>query len=108
MMRLEAFLSVWTMLWLEATRRAPCAEVDHLGAGVALLETVGDGDRVELAARTVTAQDAAWIFPGDSGAGFDLRPGDLGVAAAAGDALGNEIISTAPALLVARIPVLHG
>src|ERR1700722_146713 len=50
------------------------AEMQHLGAGIALLVAVGDGYRVELAARIITAQDAAWIFPGDGGPGLHLRP----------------------------------
>src|SRR5215212_255909 len=82
--------------------------MDHLGAGIDLLEAVGYRDRIEFAARIIAAQNAAWIFPGDGGAGLDLGPGDLGVAAAAVAALGHEIINTTPAMLVAGIPVLHG
>jgi hypothetical protein len=48
--------------------------MDHLGAAVDLLIAVRDGDRVELAARIIAAQDAAWIFPGDRRAGLDLGP----------------------------------
>ena len=48
------------------------------------------------------------IFPGNGRAGLDLGPADLGVPAFAQAALGHEIINPAPALLVARIPVLHG
>src|SRR5215213_8384695 len=81
--------------------------MDHLGAGIDLLEAVGYRDRIEFAARIIAAKDAAWIFPGDSGAGLDLGPGYLGVAAAAVAALGHKIINTAPTLLVAGIPVLH-
>ena len=82
--------------------------MDHLGAGVGLLAVVGDGDRVELAARAVAAQDAARVFPGDRRAGLDLGPGDLGAVAAAVGALGDEVVDAAPALRVAGIPVLHG
>src|SRR6516225_3964706 len=46
------------------------AEMQHLGAGIDLLVAVRDGDRIELAARIVAAQDAAWIFPGDCRAGL--------------------------------------
>jgi hypothetical protein len=43
----------------------------------------------------------------DRRAGLDLGPGDLRVAAAAGAALGDEVVDAALAVLVARIPVLH-
>src|ERR1700721_2693454 len=87
----------------DAARRV-LAEMQHLGAGIDLLITVGNGDRVELAARIVAAQDAARIFPGDGGAGFHLGPGDLGVPAAAIAALGDEIVDTTAPVGVARIP----
>ncbi len=83
------------------------ADMDHLRAGVGLLVVVRDRDRVELADRVVAAQDAARIFPGDRGAGLDLRPRDLRVRAAAIAALRHEVVDAAAALLVARIPVLH-
>src|SRR5581483_9589849 len=83
------------------------AEVQHLGARIDLLAAVGDGDRVELAARIVAAQDAARIFPGDGRAGLDLGPGDLRARPTAVAALGDEIEDAAFALGVARIPVLH-
>ena len=73
-----------------------------------LLIAVRHRDRIELAARVVAAQDAARILPGDGRAGLDLRPGDLGVAAAAVAALGHEVIDAALAVLVAGVPVLHG
>src|SRR5262245_6058422 len=82
--------------------------MQHLGAGIDLLVAVGDGDRVELAARIVAAQDAARILPGDRRAGLELRPGDLRVDAAAQPALGDEIVDAAAALGVAGIPVLDG
>src|SRR4051812_18786899 len=63
-------------------RRGVLAEMDHLGAGIDLLVTVRDRDRIELAARIVAAQDAARIFPGDRRAGFDLGPGNLRIVAA--------------------------
>src|SRR5271167_2386684 len=46
------------------------AQMDHLGSGIDLLVAVRDRDRVELAARVVAAQDAAWVFPGDGRAGL--------------------------------------
>src|SRR5690606_34394138 len=82
------------------------AEVDHLGAAVHLLVAVRNRDRIELAVRLVAAQDAARVFPGDGRAGLDLRPGNLGAAAAAVAALRHEVVDAAFAFLVARIPVL--
>jgi hypothetical protein len=41
-------------------------------------------------------------------AGFDLRPHHLGAVAPAIGALGDEVVDAALAVLVARIPVLHG
>ena len=79
----------------------------HLGAGIGLLHIVGNGDGIELADRIIPAQNAAWVFPGDCRTGFDLCPGDLGVAAPAGAALGDEIINPADVVFIARIPVLH-
>src|SRR3954467_10783444 len=83
------------------------AEVDHLGAGIDLLVAVGDRDRIEFAARIVTAQDAARIFPGDRGAGLDLGPGNLRIVAAAVAALGDEIVDAALAFGIAGVPVLY-
>src|SRR5579883_66842 len=56
----------------------------------------------------VAAQDAAWVFPGDGRAGFDLGPGNPRTMAAAMASLGDEVEDAAAALRVARIPVLHG
>src|ERR1022692_1205422 len=84
------------------------ADVDHFGARVGLLVMIGERHRVKFADRVVADQQAAWIFPGDGGAGFHLRPGDLGVDAPARAALGDEIVDAAAAFLIARIPVLHG
>ncbi len=84
------------------------AQMDHLGAGIDLLAPVRDRDRIELAARTVTAQDAGRVFPGDGGAGLDLSPGDDRVLAPAIAALGDEVVDPALALGIAGIPVLHG
>src|SRR4029078_824106 len=67
------------------------AEMQHLGAAVDLLVAVRDRDRIELAARIVSAQDAARILPGNGGAGLDLGPRYLGIFAAAVAALGDEV-----------------
>src|SRR5262249_6552396 len=71
----------------DAARRIG-AQVDHLGTAVDLLVAVGHRDRIELASRAVTTQNAAWILPGNGRAGFYLRPTDLGVPAAAIATLG--------------------
>src|SRR5437879_7386686 len=84
------------------------AEMEHLGAGIDLLEAVRDCDRIELAAGMVAAQDAARILPGDGGSRLDLGPGNLGVVAAAVATLGDEIVDAALALGVAGVPVLYG
>src|SRR5262249_56974467 len=83
-------------------------DVDHLGAGVGLLAVVGQRDRIEFADAAIALQDAARIFPGDRGAGLDLRPADLRAIARAERSLGDEIEDAAAAVLVARIPVLDG
>src|SRR5208337_4033656 len=88
--------------------RCVLAEMDHLGPRIDLLAAIGNRDRVELAARIVTAQDTGRIFPGDRGSGLDLSPGNLGICAPAIAALGDEIIDSAAAVRVTRIPVLHG
>src|SRR5690606_5128180 len=75
--------------------------------GIDLLLAVGNGDRIELAARAVATQDAARIFPGDRRAGLDLGPGDLGILATAIATLGDEIVDAALAVLVSGIPILH-
>ena len=82
--------------------------MDHLGAGIHLLEAVGDGDGVELAGGAVALENAGGILPCDGRAGLDLRPAHLGIAAPAIGALGDEIVDAAPALGIARIPVLDG
>src|ERR1700712_486371 len=85
--------------------RGVLAEMNHLGAGIDLLVTVRNRDRVKLAARIVAAQDATRIFPGDRRAGLDLGPGNLRIVAAAVAALGDEIVDAALAFGIAGIPV---
>src|SRR5207253_3038886 len=84
------------------------ADMEHLGSGIGLLAIVGNRHRIELADRVIAFENAARIFPGDRRAGLDLRPRDLGARAAAGTALGDEIVDAAAAFGIARIPVLHG
>ena len=80
--------------------------MNHLRAGIGLLHIVGDGDGVELAHGIVALQDATRVLPSDGRAGFDLRPGDLRIPAAAGAALGHEIVNPAFTFFIARIPIL--
>ncbi len=84
------------------------ADVDHFGAGVGLLHVVGQRDGIEFADAVVANQEHARIFPSDGGAGFDLGPGNLGIATGAFAALGHEIVDAALAFFVAGIPVLDG
>src|SRR5262249_454678 len=81
-------------------------DVHHLGAGVGLLPAVYHRHRVELAHRVVALQNAAGVLPGDGRAGLHLGPTDLGVGAGALAPLGDEVVDAAPALLIARVPVL--
>src|SRR5450755_2318409 len=82
-------------------------DVDHLGAGVGLLVIVRHRHRIKFADRVFALKHAARIFPRDRGPGLDLRPGDLGIAAAALAAFGDEVVNAAQAVLIARIPILH-
>src|SRR6185437_6028955 len=82
------------------------ADVNHLRAGVCLLIIIGERDGIELADGIFTLQDAAGIFPGDGRAGLHLRPRDFRILAAAGAPLGDEVVDSAAALLIAGIPVL--
>src|SRR5690606_28653557 len=83
------------------------AAVDHLGAGVGLLPVVGQRHRAELADGVVALENHARALPGDGRAGLPLGPGNLGVLAAAGAPLGDDVVDAALAVLVARVPVLH-
>ena len=82
-------------------------EVDHLRAGISLLEVIGHRHGVELCHGVITLQDTAGILPRDGRAGLDLCPRELRGSATAEASLGDEVIYTALALLVARVPVLH-
>src|SRR5690606_24791632 len=88
--------------------RRVLAEMDHLGAGVDLLVSVGHRNRVKLAAGVVAPQDAGRIFTGDGRTGLDLGPRNLGAIATAIAALGDEVIDATLPLGIARIPVLDG
>ena len=88
--------------------RGVLADVDHLGAGVGLLEMIRQRNGVKLADAVVALQNAAGIFPGDRRAGLHLGPGDLGILKGLA-ALGDKVVDAALAGLgVAGIPVLHG
>ena len=56
------------------TRFCVLTHMDHLRAGIGLLIAIGDGDGIKLTLAVIAFQDAAWIFPGNGGAGFNLRP----------------------------------
>src|ERR1700676_4530002 len=71
------------------------AQMNHLGAGIDLLVTVRNRDRIELTARIVAAKDVVRIFPGDRRAVLTLGPGNLRIVAAAIAALGDEIVDAA-------------
>src|SRR5262249_13336532 len=62
--------------------------------------------RVELADRAVSLKQTPRVLPGDCRPGLDLGPGNLGVLATAGAALGDEVENAAFAFFVSRIPVL--
>ena len=82
--------------------------MDHLGAGVGLLEVVGHGHAVEFRDGIVAAQDGARVLPGDGAARLDLSPEEAAATALAQAAFGHEVVDAAAALGVARIPVLDG
>ena len=81
--------------------------MDHLSAGIGLLHVIGDCNGVELSDSVVAFQDHTWIFPGDGGSRFDLRPGNLGTVTKANATFGDEIVDSTFTILVAGIPVLY-
>src|SRR5215469_14495433 len=76
------------------------ADMDHFGPGIGLLAVVGDRHRIKLADRVVAFEHTARVFPGDRRAGLDLRPGNFGARAAAGAALGHEIVDPSAPLRI--------
>ena len=89
------------------TRAGVLADMNHFRSRVGLLVVVGDGYRVEFGGRVVTAQDTTRVFPRDGGACFYLRPAEVRVLVC-DTAFGDEVIDSAFAVLVSRVPVLHG
>src|SRR5689334_4768857 len=83
------------------------AQMQHLGAGVHLLASVGDGNGIKLTSRVIAAENTAWIFPGNRRAGLDLGPGYFGVAAAAVATLGDEVEDSAASFGIPGIPILN-
>src|SRR5262249_10069229 len=63
---------------------------------------------IELADGIVALEDAARILPCNRGAGFDLSPGNLGIAAEALAPFGDEVVDAPLAVFVSGVPVLHG
>ena len=61
----------------DAPRARALAEMNHFRPGIGHLPAIGHSDRKEFADTVITAQDAAWIFPGYRRAGLDLGPADL-------------------------------
>ena len=88
------------------TRARVASDMDHLGAGVGFLVVVGDSHRIEFSLTVVAFEHAGGIFPGDGRTCLDLCPRDFREVASAEGALGDEVIDTAFAELIARIPVL--
>ena len=80
--------------------------MNNLGAGIGLLEIVGQGHGIELADTVVALQDAARVFPRHRRTRFYLRPRNLS-AGVANAALGDKVIDTALAFSIAGVPVLH-
>ena len=83
-------------------------DMNHLRARIRLLIIIGHGHRIEFPDRVITRQDAAGIFPGNSGTCFHLRPGDLAVISTAKATFRYEVIDTALSILITRIPILYG
>ena len=85
------------------------AEMQHLGAAVDLLVTVGDRDRVELAARIVAAQDAgsdtSRLSPSRSPPASRISSSE---SPRQSPRLVTKLKMPPLPLLVAGIPVLHG
>ena len=46
------------------------ADMDHLCAGIGLLEMIGDGNGIKFTNRVIALQNATRVFPCDGGAGF--------------------------------------
>ena len=88
------------------TRTGVAADVNHLRAGIGLLEVVGHGHRVEFAHRVIPQQHATRILPCDGRARLDLRPRQACILPTQ-TSLRNKVVDTTFALLVARIPVLY-
>ena len=81
--------------------------MDHFSTGVGLLFAARQCDGIKFADTVIPFQDTAWILPGYGRARFYLGPGNLRVLFTQA-ALGNKVVDTPFAVLVAGIPVLHG
>ena len=82
------------------------AQVNHLRTGIRLLVVVCHSYGIEFGCRVVTCQDAGRIFPGNCRTGFHLCPGQFAVYPFAVATFRHEVIYTALALGITRIPVL--
>ena len=81
--------------------------MNHLCTSIGLLIVVCHRHRVELTHRVITRQHAAWVLPSNCRASLNLSPRQTCILVA-DTALGNEVIDTTLAILIAWIPVLYG
>ena len=82
-------------------------DMDHLCTGICLLIIIGNRYRIKLTYRTVSFQDSAGIFPGNSRTGLYLSPDQTGIFAPADSSFSNEIINSAFSILIPGIPILY-
>ena len=81
-------------------------DMNHLCTRIRLLEIVGHRHRVELAHRVIAHKHTTRIFPSYSRACFYLCPEEVSILLAK-TSLCYEVVDSALALFVTRIPILH-
>ena len=84
------------------------AQMNHLRPRIGLLMVIRHGYRIELPDRAVARENTARILPRQRRSGLDLRPRQPRVLAPADSPLGDEVVDSPVAVLIARIPVLNG
>src|SRR5687767_8981379 len=94
------------------TFRYDCAlgvftDMNHFGAGICLLIVIGQGNGIEFPHRSIALKQTAWILPGNRRPRFHLSPRNLRTLPKAFAAFSDEVVNTAAALRIARIPVLN-
>lgn len=82
--------------------------MNHLRPRIGLLMVIRHGYRIELPDRAVARENTARILPRQRRSGLDLRPRQPRVLAPADSPLGDEVVDSPVAVLIARIPVLNG